>query len=135
MADGRGRLNRSIVSYMYSMKISSGSVLTAISVVVSVAAAPYAELIGDPFIPADNSYADLIGDRVAPPPSAKPAVPAKPVVPKGRWYTLTTEPGVEGFGVLNDRGEVVVERRRYAPGFGPPVPPPPFPPQSIPYAR
>lgn len=96
--------------------------------------APYANLIGDVPVPEPASvvtaYTSLIGDSPRP---VGPKALRRPAASSARWYTLTTEPGVEGYGVLNDRGEVIVERRRYAPGFGPATETQLFPSQHVPY--
>lgn len=48
------------------------------------------------------------------------ALPRRPSPVKG-WYQLTNEPGTWGFGALNERGEVVVEQRRFVASRAPVV--------------
>jgi hypothetical protein len=45
-------------------------------------------------------------------PATKRVVSPKPASPAKRWYQLTNEPGVLGYGALNSRGDVIVEQRR-----------------------
>lgn len=67
---------------------------------------------------------------VVPAPVRRPAAPPPPVK---KWYTLSNEPGLEGFGPLLPDGTVQVEERRWAPVCSPARPAPALAPSAYCY--